>query len=592
MRKILAYIIFISVTISCTDVLDKHDLTAIDDGLWNDFGEANSYITDVYADNMPEMSLGENGGYSDEFFTSSEDITNILYGKFTENDIEFINIYSKDNFEKIRKINLGISKLSESSLGDKDKQILFGQLYFFRAWRYWELVKHYGGVPLILDALDYYYDDLEYPRSSTKDCIDQIVKDLDLASDYLPGEWTGDDAGRISSVAAKAFKGRVLLAWASPMFNKSNLEDRWLYAYNAFLEAKYYADSIGYGLNSNFSNIFTDEVEGNPEAILYRRYDTSNDYSNDWEATIRPYSGGGSGSLNPTWNLVKAFPMSNGKKITDDASGYDEVYYWRDRDPRFYATIAYNGCDWDMSGAESSTIWTYFITKTENNRYPSTGFYCRKGSNTQIAYDDVSQCPTAWLEIRYAEVLLGLAECANEVGNTVEAIELISKLRARAGILEDNNYGIGLSIEKDDLRDLIITERQIELAFENKRYWDVRRVKLFTESLSPSLNLLNGSKRAGIRLMPKGVWNSRVNDAESQYNGWRRLDTAAYLGYINIETDYEDYFVVSERSLDSEEINYSDLYYFFPLKSSIIRKNNKLEQTLGWQGGTFDPLAE
>jgi hypothetical protein len=202
-------------------------------------------------------------------------------------EISSVNDFSVTTYELIRTINIAINGIEKGSLDEEDKQLLLGQAYFFRAWCYWELVKLYGGVPMILIPQDPFYDNLDVPRSTTKECIELIVADLDAAISGLPAFWTlSDDMGRITSVAAAAFKGRLLLAWASPMFNTGNDPNRWNQAYNANLLARELADEVGYGLNPSFENIFTDNPNENDEAILFRTYNGTPEFSSSWESSI------------------------------------------------------------------------------------------------------------------------------------------------------------------------------------------------------------------------------------------------------------------------------------------------------------------
>lgn len=599
MKKNIIYLIALFVSaISCNDVLDKQNLNVLGEDIWDVETQAEAAVNRLYLDNMPDMSLAENAGFTDENFSSSDTYTGFLYG-FVGSGNPSSKIYlERADYTDLRVINNVIKGLKSSSLSAPTLNNLIGQAYFFRAWKHWELVKMHGGIPLIKTILDPFYDDLDIPRSTTKECIDFIVSDLDAAIDGLVSV---SNSGRITKGAAAAFKGRILLAWASPMFNPDNKEDRWQLAYAANTKAKAILDSAGFGLNPSFSTIFTKNPTLNKEAILYHAFDNA-DYSNDWESKARPVSGGGSGSNAPTWELVKAFPMADGKAITDPSSGYDSIYYWRNRDPRFYATIGYNGCTWDMAGSKGVTnkVWTFYLTTTENRRSPSSGFYCRKASNPLIDYDLVSSCNTAWLEIRYAEVLMNLAECANEVGNGAEAISLMGEIRDRAGIDAADNYGLGSSTDIVTIREQVMRERQIEFAFENKRYWDIRRRKLFTQAVGPNMPMLNGTKRHGLNIKPKGSWGTkRVTSGD--YKGWRAIDTAAYLGYIDIDRpgDYEKYFVVEYKDLDALDsygnnavFNYNSAYYFLGISTSFLEHSPAVEQTIGWVNGTFDPLAE
>ena len=342
---------------ACQDVIDKQDLTTLDDRIWEDETQIELYINNLYNSNMPGASFGSNSTACDESYSSSG--IDLLYGFTSETNISTETEFHKDRYRLIRLINIGLDGIEDSPIDESLKAPLRGQALFLRAWRYWRLVKLYGGVPIIKEAQDPYLgsEALDVPRSKTGDAIDEIIADLDEAIATLPVEWTQtDDKGRITSGAAAAFKGRILLAWASPMFNPTNDQSRWQRAYDANKQAMDILAqmSVPRALYPDYSSIFTTNVVENPEAIIYRRYSLSagSSYTHHWEASVRPYShsGGGGGGFSPTWQLVQAFPMANGKLINEPGSGYNETVFWKDRDPRFYATVAYNGSDWNMSG--------------------------------------------------------------------------------------------------------------------------------------------------------------------------------------------------------------------------------------------------
>lgn len=604
--SIVIFSLFILAFSSCEDVLDKRDLTKVDDAIWDRYSSAKLYINDLYADNMPSFSMSSNRGITDEGYSSSEETLRLAYGIHQEENTDIEKTFSIATFRKIRAINLAIQGINNGAITNEEKDLLMGQALFFRAWRYWELVKLYGGVPIVLTAQDPFFDNLDQPRNSTKSSIDAIVSDLNKAIEYLPEKWEVlEDQGRIIRGAAAAFKGRVLLAWASPMFNPENEAQRWMDAYDANLEAKQILDDNGFELYPEFDKIFTSSPLENSEAVMYRAYKANtDDFKNSWEATIRPPSGGGNIGASPTWNLVKAFPMANGKMISDQDSGYDSTFFWNGRDPRFYATIGYNGTKWEMNGRTLDVLWTFSQYRGESQRTPATGFYTRKASDPTVAIENTNNTSTTWIEIRYAEVLMNLAECANETGKSEEAIGLISEIRARAGIEAANNYGLGSGLSKEALRELIMNERFIEFAYENKRYWDLRRRKMFTEDLGPNTPKLNGTKRYGLIIDAAGPWKSVVR-AAGEYRGWRRIDTAVVLGHVDIERegDATKYFAGVLKEMDanlaifgredeSAVFNYLDIYYFFPLSDQVIRRSKAIEQTKGWLYGTFDPLAE
>jgi hypothetical protein len=283
------------------------------------------------------------------------------------------------------------------------------------------------------------------------------------------------------------------------------------------------------------------------------------------QAGMRPLSESynWAGMSQPTEEMVEAFPMANGLPITDPSSGYDQTHYWLNRDPRFYQTIVYNGAPYGLSGKADRIQWTY-KGSTENggpgDGYladfgTSTGYYCRKGIDTTITEPLAWNAGTDWVEIRYAEVLLNWAEAANEIGQQAQGYTAISAIRNRAGITPGggNMYGLAAGMNQSTMRQAIMDERRIELCFENKRFWDLRRWRL--------LSLLDGNRR-------------------------HALETD-----INVPGDVTQGFTSKVQVADVlQALSMPANYYFLPILRTELRNNPKLEQTSGWENGTFDPL--
>ncbi|MBN1925090.1 MAG: RagB/SusD family nutrient uptake outer membrane protein [Prolixibacteraceae bacterium] len=609
-RSILIMLVFFTALFGCEDVLDKHDLNTVDDLIWDDEVTATLYLNKLYEDNMPDMSLGEGSAWGDETYSSSEGVSNLMYGfvEPTNFSTSFVSrgtdVFHKDNYKLIRQVNIAIEGIEGSTLSDSIKGVLVGQARFFRAYRYWEIIKIYGGIPMIMHVQDPYTEILDVARNKTSECINLIVEDMDYGIEHLPDQWDANNFGRITKGAAAAYKGRVLLHWASPMFNPENKAERWQQAYDANKQAIEILAVTGRGLHPEYSTIFTSNITTNVEAILFRQYSAAagQDFATGWESTIRPRSGGGSGSQNPTWNFVKAFCMSNGKRITNPASGYDSTYYWQNRDPRFYDIIGYNGCTWEMNGKTTTVQWTYDRNAQEYNTKPGTGFYCKKASDINLNKDNTSLGSQTWHEIRYAEVLLNFAECANELGKTSEAMENVIAIRQRAGIeAGDGNYGIPANPGKTELLEIIMNERQIEFAFENKRYWDLRRRKMFTSDLGPNTPKLNGTHRYGLLIQVNARYMRPLSVPEGDpLYGWKMIDTAAYNGSININDSevYNAYFKTTLRIMDAVVndvpmvFDYKELYDFMSVPEAMLNSSDSIKQTVGWFDGSFDPLVE
>ena len=285
----------------------------------------------------------------------------------------------------IRNCNDAIEGIEGSTLSQEQKNELLGQLYFLRAWRYYNLLKWYGGVPIV-DKVQEVTAESVTPRSTTKACIDFICNDLKKSSELLApftqnGGWTGKDLGRVTSGTAEALLGRVRLLYASPLFNRSNDVNRWQQAYDDIKASIAVLEKCGNGLQNfeapgnnaaGWAKLFS-EVEGNKEAVMITLYNTTAstsaaDYSknNPWERGIRPKNTLGNGGKNPSGMMVDLFPMADGKrpatygsytKLETSEYTYDTnpesptcTPVFMNRDPRFYRTFAFPGVHWHFKG--------------------------------------------------------------------------------------------------------------------------------------------------------------------------------------------------------------------------------------------------
>jgi hypothetical protein len=473
--------------------------------------------------------------------------------------------------------------MPNSVLSEGYKKELQAQITFFRAYRYFDLVQLYGGVPIVLEPLEGVgqaaKDEAAIPRSSTSASIQQIVKDLDYSIANLPGKWSNsNDWGRITSGAAAGFKGRILLNWASPQFNPNDLPDRWQSAYDANKKAIDILTANGFKLHTSFKDLWFTEAN-NPEAVWVTCYNNKvGDQINKnqtWDNNTRPsYLGTGSGSNQPTWELTQAFPMKNGKDITEQGSGYDAKLFYKNRDPRFDNTIAFNGTTWPINGNTGYRLWTYMVdNKTVEQKATATGFYCRKAIDPNLATGAVANSGTDWIEMRYAEVMLNFAESACGINKLDEAYKQLTEIRKRAGIDAGANglYGLKADMTRAEMFEAILHERQIELAFEGKRFWDLRRWKLFESKL-------NGKRRNGVTINLK---TSAISAAAF----------AAQRDGMNLDSVYKNYLEIVPKQLDTKyAIKWLPEYYFFAIPSTALTNNPRLEQNLGWPSGTFDPL--
>ncbi|MCE7041373.1 RagB/SusD family nutrient uptake outer membrane protein [Dyadobacter sp. CY312] len=580
--KYIITILSAFVLCGCEKVLDKTDLSAFnEEQVFNDSLLARGYVDYVYDQNLPVWPTGDFLKCTDEI--SGE--TKFFEGTVQVNTVTDFGttVNATNNYGKIRSINQFLAKMPQSILSEGYKKELQAQVTFFRAYRYFDLVQLYGGVPLVLEPLagvgEQAKEEAAIPRSSTSESIGQIVKDLDYSIANLPGKWSNsNDWGRITSGAAAGFKGRVLLHWASPQFNPSDLPERWKLAYEANKKAIELLSANGFKLHQSFRDLWFTEAN-NSEAVWVTCYNNKvGDQINKnqgWDNNTRPsYLGTGSGSNQPTWEIAQAFPMKSGKNITEKSSGYDSQLFYKNRDPRFNNTIAYNGATWHINGNTNYRLWTYMVdNKTVEQKATTTGFYVRKAIDPNLASGAVANSGTDWIEMRYAEVMLNFAEAACGINKLDEAYNQLSEIRQRAGIEAgaDGLYGLKANMTRAEMFEAILHERQIELAFEGKRFWDLRRWKLFE-------SVLNDKRRTGVTINLK---TSAISAA----------DFASKRDGMSLDSAYRNYFEIVPKSLDTKyAIKWLPEYYFFAIPSTALANNPRLEQNLGWPSGTFDPL--
>lgn len=590
-KLFLANILVLSLASSCKKGLDYTNNGAIiPEVVWNDPNMIKAYLSDVYGSSMPGWPF--NGTSSDEGINNPKSLDNNLRGIITVD-----NQGVKLDYDKIDKVNFFLDELATvptTVLSAELSKQYTGEAKFWRAWHYWSMVNQVGGVPLILHKQDFNdVPGLFKPRNKTSECVAQIVKDLDSAILLLPGVYPNGavDYGRITKVAAMAMKGKVLLSYASPLFNPSNDATRWETAYNACKMAVDYGAEQGHDLHPKFHTIWTDER--NKEVVMVNQFFHPN-HTNDFNG-IRPMSGTNN---QPLLSLLLAFPKKDGSPMQLDKNQLsNEAYnsqfmtdFYTNRDDRFYSTVFCGGRPYPslneppfyFKGDNFWCIWRFdeptkkysLITNVIHPNFPgnlgSTGFYQRKGLDTTQVSGSGIGAQTDWVEIRYAELLMNYGECANETGKSSEALNVLKRIRKRAGITAgvDGNYGLTAST-LTDIREAYIKERQVEFAFESKRFNDLRRLRRFDI-------LNNQGARHGLYITVKDMNNLPLPSETITNAATRTKLTARYID--NLDGD------------ESIKFNLDLNHWFYPISpSNISQSKNVLLQNKEW-GGTFDPL--
>jgi starch-binding outer membrane protein, SusD/RagB family len=575
------------------------------EGAFEDEGAVGLFLNRTYSLVIPQWPLLTSTNIhitSDEYNSGN---TSFLYGQLVENSVTDIATgtgVTANRYADIRRCNLAIEGLNNSqTINPVSKAQLKGQFYFLRAYVYYRLVRLYGGVPLVLKAQTLEDESLQTPRSKTSVCIDQIAKDLDSAAALLPASWPAtSDINRITRAAAMAMKGRTLLLWASPQFNISNDAARWTNAYNANKAAYDQCLADGYNLFGNYANVLVDESVNNKEVLIVRKYSNSRDLGHNLESMSRPLTEttSGAGQFQPTWNLVQAYTMSNGLPISNATSGYSSTQFWLNRDPRFYASIAYNGDIWPLSGKSTRRQWSHNNVANEGSVEGSnnTGFY-----NKRLVIPSISQVSSVYnsnsgggngmdfVEMRFAEVIANLAECANETGNLTEAKDMIRKLRVRAGIVAGTqDYGLALATNQSEMRTLILNERQIEFAFEGgMRHNDLRRTRNLHLITARQAYKLTAKLPYTPGLLPGSPVAGRIYMDVPNAQGFRPRDTAN-LNNLAVYTSIYTIPVTPTSIEGANVISIPNKYYVYALPN-LLSQSPGIEQTNGWLGGNFDP---
>ena len=425
---------------------------------------------------------------TDESVYNNDDNTWLIQrGQLSPENTGIAGTLWKRSYRSIRECNYALANIDEVPMSDALKNRLRAELKFIRAFRYHDLIRNYGGVPLLGDKVYELTDDMTDPalfeRQDLQTGIAYAVAQLDEAAAALPGEnGSSWQLGRATAGAALALKSRLALYAASPLYNAGSWEN----AVNAAVAViglnKYSISQNGY--RELFRTASTDNE------IIFGRYYSVGARHVPMEIANGPNGHGGWGGNVPLQNLVDAYPMANGKAIDEPGSGYDPQNPYENRDPRFYATVLYNGAQYRGRAIETFVPGGRDSRDGADNWNTSrTGYYLYKFVDEEMPINDPWNIAglQPWIYFRYAEILLNFAEAANETvgpdavpaGAPFSAREAVNQIRARAGVeIPAIPEGLGTGA----FRELVRNERRIELAFEEHRFYDVRRWRIAEET--------------------------------------------------------------------------------------------------------------
>ena len=586
------------------------DRGGIDAAIWNSEGSVQLHLNRVYDVCVPWFPFhiipdryGVHMASDENFFPAADQWARAalgLQGVLGNHDVRYTgNAYSgnagQNRYFDIARCNNAIVYIPQGTLPAATKRMFLGQYYALRAMVYFEMAKVYGGVPLLLEPVDPQNITVD-GRNSAREIFQAVTNDLDSAITMLDGVTWNDATGRgkINKVIASALKAKVLLYWASPQFNPLNDPKhpyepaRWQAALQANKEAYDLAVAAGHELLPNYADIFRVEGPTNKEAIFVRTYSSTIERrGHDGEYRSRPSSEGGNAyqGYQASIRLLNAYPMKDGNAIgTTGAYNYDPVMFWQNRDPRFDATIVYNGGSWPLSGNANRRQWTYNSALGESN---IRGVYCKRFTTPTLVpgnvryQNNIGGNGMDWIEIRFAEVMLNYADCLNETGDISQAKNLVRKLRQRAGIEAGaNDYGLGNVGVGLPMRDLLLNERMIEFAFENKRNSDLRRTR--------KMHLLTGSMET-IQIEVQNAAAKTQLETQNPTTGQLFRETIN----INDKPTYLQYFkpyTLVSPNQSYLPYNIPEFHYFYTFHNDFVFRGLNIEPTIGWAGGTFDPL--
>lgn len=634
-NAIIVLTLLVLISVSCSDnfLEEKKNYNQTDDSFYESEERAGWYVNNLYYDFFSAYKspiLNTTGLYNDTNSRLTEEIGGV--NDFTNPQLTLVNsvdasgYYGKtlsdktqnDPYNRIRDCNsfLDAIDVKGANLDEEFRNQAKGQVYYLRALQYYDLMRVYGGVPIVItvEQANSTSESIKLPRATVTEVVNQIIADLDMAAALLPAKWN-TDYGRFTRGAALAQKSRVLLTYASPLFNKNwdSANDRWEAALQAGLEAERQLTADGYGLYGNsakqWQEMFLKDNTFCSEAITVQLMGTGNTnvaINNAWEKGLRLVSQGGTGGLEAPKEMIDLFPMANGSKPTA-ANGYDPFLFFLNRDPRFYRTFAFSGAKWGYKENTAPVTWSYRWLDNKDKAYFSDSnqetspAYVRKMSNTAVTNTDSYQYSgTDILEYRYAELLLNIAECYAAKGDVGNTIAYLGKIRNRVGISSANNYGIGSLSDKYAAIAACLYERQIELAYEGKRYYDAQRWMLYSDDAVNGttnttcaklrLNPINGTKRTGNYLQYKNVATDEdpllaarkdISVDPDAANFQTQLQTLANFYTANLE--------LAELPTPMDNVNTAEVtikfnpnYYIMGLNTEVLTQNPWLLQTIGW----------
>lgn len=593
-----ALLLSISSLAGCSKYLDQvpNDILT-EDAVFTTRASAEKFLANVYFSIPREWSQRFAGGGNAGIWTGAADEGEYLWGFVNSNPVNigswdassgFSKDYWRNYYQGIRAATIFMDNIDKVSIdiNDEQKRRYKAEARTLRAMFYFYLMRIYGPVVLLGEnviPVDAPSDVVNIPRNSIDECVAFIVSELDLAAVDLPVRAINDaNIGRLTKGVALSFKARTLFQAASPLYNGNSDyaalqntdgkqlisqtydENKWRQAaesYKAFIDEfvpsvySLYRKNDGSGNFSPFlscRDVMLDAwnsevIFGRPEDENARNYETT-PFHDGYNSEVR-----GSGGLGATQRQVDAFFMANGKPITDPSSGYvatgtsmfiapdddkerEVLNEWTNREPRFYVNITYDNRKW-LNDNTGEVVTRFYYRgnsgKGISNDYSPTGYVVRKGA----LLGDWHNGRGVIIQYRLANLYLDYIEALNEYDPAHADILLyLNMIRERAGIAGYGEGDIALPASQAEMREAIHHERQVELAYENVRYFDTRRWKI----------------------------------AETTDNG----------PAIGMDTDSPLPDFYNHKAFETRV--FSKRHYFFPIPEEDVNNNPLIVQNTGW----------
>ena len=613
MKKLYIFFLLflvVGLTNSCQkDFLQLDPLSDYSDAaVWNDLSLIETFVNNIYRESLGKpFSIERLSDYVDEsHFTPDWDVTNFNKSLMTSDGLlgwevswatpHTLHFRWAPLYGAVRACNIFLEKTEGSEIEDPENTLdrLTGEVYFLRAYTYHYLVALYGGVPII-DKPYGLSDEFEIARNTYEEVINFIVSDLDMAASLLPNEHAdGSDAGRATKGAAMHLKARTLLYAASDLHHDmdsyapgfSNPEllgytggdqvSRWQAAktaakdvidlgiYDLYEATPGPSDDVAQNLVDYFISYGYEN-----EDILLQYFTPKTDEG--WDGYNPGLYCGPNGYHNwgnnvPLGELVDDYEMDDGSSF-DWSNPAHQASPYTNREARFYATILYEGCDWRVRPSDVQEIdpWnkiqvghvydmsgTLVVPGVDTRSGPiedwnggKSGYYTRKFVDTSVDPQYVKQ-DVPFRHFRYGETLLNYAEACIETGDEAEARTYINMIRARAGQPPIDESG-------DALRQRYRHERRVEMAYEDQRFWDVRRWVIGPDAY-------HQTHAVDVRY-----------ETDQAATNYRQPDGSTWGAPI-----------YAEKELGGDARAWLDKIYFFPIMRDEMNKNPSLIQNPGY----------